>query len=379
MGNTQIYGGIMRSWSPAALLSCALIGVGGALEAQSVPYWTLAPQPVFSVGTSQTDSFDQLSNVAGAVWLGDHGLVVANLGRELRYYDGSGRYRTTAGRPGEGPGEFALIAWLGSLPGDTLLVFDSRLRRVSVFDPEGELVQVVSLSRTDLGVAPRVWGVLDEGAFLATWTRPAPRGSDTRGLIRDRGQIALHNLSDGVTRIVGEGPISETYLILMGARTRLLRAPFSPAPRYAARMNRVYLADGVTYEVQITDTEGRPLGTARGDKPRIPTTEAVKRATLQTLPAGAEETAREMMEAHDSYPIVESMYIDDRGQIWLRAKGPEAVADHWDVFSPAGAQIAKVRMPPEHRLLDVAEDMAIVLEQGPFGEEIVRAYRLNAP
>ncbi len=54
----------------------------------------------------------------------------------LKVYDASGRYETTIGRKGDGPGEFRGI--MGSVvgPADSLFVFDRLAMRMSVFGPD---------------------------------------------------------------------------------------------------------------------------------------------------------------------------------------------------------------------------------------------------
>lgn len=70
-------------------------------------------------------------------------------------FTSEGEFVRELGRSGEGPGEFRSAAYATALPGDSLLVVDSRLRRVSVFAPDLEFVRTISLP-----IAGRSVGVL---------------------------------------------------------------------------------------------------------------------------------------------------------------------------------------------------------------------------
>ncbi len=51
----------------------------------------------------------------------------------------------SAGRDGEGPGESRSIVRIARLAGDSILVLDDRLKRLSVFDAAGRLAGTIRL------------------------------------------------------------------------------------------------------------------------------------------------------------------------------------------------------------------------------------------
>ena len=66
--------------------------------------------------------------------LPDGGIVVADVHESaLVYFDERGGLRTVAGGPGEGPGEFELLFWLGECAPDSIYAYDAGLGRASVF------------------------------------------------------------------------------------------------------------------------------------------------------------------------------------------------------------------------------------------------------
>jgi hypothetical protein len=100
--------------------------------------WRLASTPDIDIGGSDVDPEYELFQAQGAVRLADGSIVVANAGSaELRFYDASGQYVRTVGRRGGGPGEFEGLRWVERYTSDSLLAWDMRLRRGSVYDLTG--------------------------------------------------------------------------------------------------------------------------------------------------------------------------------------------------------------------------------------------------
>ena len=75
--------------------------------------------------------------MSGAARLADGRIGLANRGSgEIRIFDREGRFLTSHGRKGEGPGEFQSPALAGVLGGDTMVVVDYQLRRISLLHAE---------------------------------------------------------------------------------------------------------------------------------------------------------------------------------------------------------------------------------------------------
>jgi len=119
------------------------------------------------------DEDHPLYDVRGAVVLDDGRIVVLNAGnKELLFFEPDGRFQRAVGRSGSGPGEFLTPRWLGRGPGDTLFLWDGRLQRISVFDPQGGLVGVHQVRTGDNQGKPiGISGRFDDGSFLS---KPGP-------------------------------------------------------------------------------------------------------------------------------------------------------------------------------------------------------------
>src|SRR5688572_30006392 len=124
-------------------------------EAEPRSTWRLADGPFLRIESNEADTAELLYRVAGAVAMRD-GIAVANGGaRQVWLYDGEARLRWRAGRAGEGPGEFQDVAALFGIAGDSLLAYDTRLRRFQVLAPGGALTRTFQLDGPSSSGPPR--------------------------------------------------------------------------------------------------------------------------------------------------------------------------------------------------------------------------------
>jgi hypothetical protein len=72
-------------------------------------------------------------------------------------FSSDGRFLRELGRSGEGPGEFRSATFIASLPGDSLLILDTRLLRASVFSPDLQFVRALALPFHVSAAAPMDW------------------------------------------------------------------------------------------------------------------------------------------------------------------------------------------------------------------------------
>ena len=96
--------------------------------------WSLDPDPVVDLAQSGTGPYHQFDQVVGMARRSDGSLLVADAGwTEIRLYASDGGFLGSAGREGEGPGEFSGgIEEMHRVAGDTLWVLDWD-GRISVF------------------------------------------------------------------------------------------------------------------------------------------------------------------------------------------------------------------------------------------------------
>ena len=91
-----------------------------------------------------------------ATW-SDGQRVVRLSGRPPALYRSDGRFIREVGRRGAGPGEFEVAAHFSRLPGDSALILDSDLLRLSVLGPDMRFVRSVALPFYATALAPTDW------------------------------------------------------------------------------------------------------------------------------------------------------------------------------------------------------------------------------
>ena len=117
-------------------------GDGGSGGAGRVATWRVSAAPVVDIGVREGEAPYELDRVAGAVRLSDGGIAVLNgASDQIRFFTAGGRFRGTAGREGDGPGELRLPVGLKRLPADALRVWDAAQRRHSYFLPDGTFLR----------------------------------------------------------------------------------------------------------------------------------------------------------------------------------------------------------------------------------------------
>ncbi len=103
-----------------------------SLRAEHFPAVRLL-EMVDTIGVGVGDEPYQFSYLRGAVLTSGGILVGDQLSREIRYFDGRGRFLASLGREGEGPGEFANLSWIQRGPDGILVLPDVAVGLESVW------------------------------------------------------------------------------------------------------------------------------------------------------------------------------------------------------------------------------------------------------
>lgn len=202
--------------------------------------------------------------VGGTLWVLDTGndrIVVVQAGGPAR----------SIGREGSGPGEFRWPVVLEHTPDGHVAVWDRSLRRVTIFDRTGEVVESRLFDVTEPGLDP--WVVLPTAAgYLALFNTsmnalnpPAPRGEAPGALLRVGRDGARERLSTFPPYGVA------TVRLVRGDTTRFVWvSAFSDAPAFldfTPACGGVYLAStgGRSVRWEIFDPAGERLTTFRDD------------------------------------------------------------------------------------------------------------------
>jgi hypothetical protein len=308
--------------------------------------------------------------------LGDDGTIFA-VDRQvpaLRVYDPDGTYRTTFGRPGDGPGEYeSPDGGLNVLSDGRVLLRDPANARIQVYSPAGEPLDEWRI-RGGFNTSGRMIVDREDRAYTLILL-------DTEADVRDWRSGLVQILPDGMPGDTLERPDAEFEDSRIEARftgddggtsASITNVPFTPS-EHADFSPRGYFFHGISTDYAITLL--KPDGALRIEK------------TWEPVPVARGERAEEEANAirdmrqtdpgwdwdgdpiPDLKPPYSGIFAGEDGTIWVRVSTaaerradpafdptePGAIADEWhepwlfDVFDEEGRYLGAVRAPDGFR------------------------------
>ncbi len=373
----------MRVIRPVAWVLAMVFGASGPGAGQA-PRWVVDQEPLVRLGTGTRPGHD-FYRIRGAVRLDDGTIVVADgSSRELRFFDGSGALVRTVGRRGAGPGEFEEMEYdLGRLRGDTLLVLDRALRRVTRVSPAGVVLDSRLLPDSDFGQRPS-YRVLANGVVVVTL--PAPSDPQIRGVFRVRTAVATLSPISMRADTVGTFDGPETVRAFGDSRSHtILRPYFREHYLAAAGDSMVFVGDTGDRIVSVMkrgQTGLRAVGTIEVPEAPGPVTSAHRKAVLdryQSTPSRA-ATLKAIgdMPFPRQLPAYRQMLCDRLGLLWIQAyPALGQTKAKWWVFDPAGPLVGILENPPEGRILEIGPAHILTVRLAADDTEVVELYALR--
>ena len=233
----------------------------------------------------------------------------------IRVFDKFGKYVTTIGRKGQGPGEFGQVTNLQITPRNELIVHDRYTRRLSNFSLDGDYLRTERLKEIQAGRVE----VNFEGNYL----------------------IRTYDFEKGTLNAAVELKKYSPNLKFLGTiakdKYRNAQVPFQPwmAPKFLSS-NLIVCGFREPYEFQILDSEGNV--TQRVSKDYIPVEISEEEKEIRHLDQSNE------LPTH--FPAFQDFSVDEEGRIYAQTYERQADGDkfYYDVFESDGKYICKVRL-----------------------------------
>ena len=347
--------------------------------------WRVGERPIVDIGSLDGPPEYQLYRVADAARLPDGRIVVANRGSgQLRLFDADGTFLRAIGKEGDGPGEFRGLSAVWPYRADSILAWDSRHIRLTVFGPAGEYGR-------DLSVAlqagwPEIVGPLPDGSFLLQAGSRAAAGSE--GSRQERSMTLLHLSPEGAPLdTLGEFPHNTTVTRSRGNVTMMAPPRFAPWTRVAATDSGAWVATGRRPAVDLATTSGLARSVRWRAQPQPITQDAIEAyeaGLLERAEAGARDRLREQLEWGDY--AAENAYsrwveLDGEGNLWvMRAPGPLDEGPYtWLVFSPSGRLLGEVAVPRDFGVQQIGSDWILAVRRDELDVEHVQLLPLVKP
>ncbi len=395
--------GSRLSWICAAVLSVALTACGESLDTARVinsdsagieivsNNRTFVEVPIRAIRDElESEIVDEdFFGVTAIQPLADGRLAVGVSGsRSVLIYDAAGERVSELGREGDGPGEFRGVRSLVQLPGDSLGVYDSQLRRLTVFPPFGGAPRVLSLS----GLAPGRGEstVLPLRTGLAFVGEGGLGGARESGVYRNSEESYHVDLDGQVISTYGEFPGLEAFVGdgMMG------RAPFGALLATATQGEYLIVGTGDRPELRMYGPEGGLNRIVRWeDQDRTVTPERMSQFVDFLVSQGPPDQANAMRKQVAGMPFAPrapahaQVIVSPEGVLWVgEYPGPEMempagrklAARRWVVFGPDGRMLERIETPPGFIPMSLTEGLVWGVYFNELDVESVRAYRTGS-
>lgn len=368
---------------------------GITIVENAAPAWgegegfTSGGDPLVDIGMLDGPAEYQLFRAADAVRLSDGRIVIANGGTsELRYYDESGVHIRSVGRQGAGPGEFQGISWIDVAGNDSLLAYDSQLRRISLFDPSGTFVDSRTVQSLTSEGAQNVVARFADGTFLLQGIVQLDPTNIRTGLHRFPSVLSRSvpgDSSGAAVDSLGVYPGMESMVIIGDNSIGIMRGGFMRRLELQAGDSAFVAGTQNAYEVEVRPISGAPRMLIRwngGDLALTPDVisryreQQLERATDRDERAATQRRLDEMTYP-DAIPAYGSLVLDALGNIWVQEfQRDDETENRWNVFDPNGRMLGGVVLPQGLKVYQIGEDFVLGQWTDDLDVEHVRSHRL---
>lgn len=349
--------------------------------------WRLAAEPALEIGMADGPAHYLLSQVRDVRRLDDGSILLVNgASAELRLYAADGAFVRAVGGEGEGPGEFRSPDWVNVIAGDSLLVYDRQLRRLSLMSPDLGFVRSVNLPGTPQSGFPRAIGAFTDGTILVG-IEQAPEGPSRPGVRRN--PIAYVRLSptaellDTLAVMPGEEMMTtdtEAFILFMPVL-------FGRSTMAASHGGRAYLGSNDSYEIRAHGRDGRLESIVRRLGEPQPVPPGAREERMRAMSEGEDERLGGMLEeafgqmpAPETLPAYASFLPDDAGNLWVQAMRPTEDSPYvWTVFDAEGRLLGTIELPPRFAPRHIGSDFVLGVVRDELDVERVQLYPLEKP
>ena len=251
-------------------------------------------------------------------------------------FDGSGLFLRRIGSEGDGPGEFRSPAGLAVLAGDTIVVWDRGLQRVSWFSRGGTLERELTLRQPGGIRTVRQVVLSPSGAVVVLGARTTEVELGNQGRVRERWQLVRLEQTLDTTLLLGTMPGPERVVHVQGSGdgevvSVRVEGRWWWGEGFAWASERgVWTADRLSLEARHFDLERGLDHVVRVAAPDRPFTRALidslERVELERV---ADPELRSLWRADfegreypEGVPPVEGIFADAAARVWIGLTDP---------------------------------------------------------
>lgn len=338
------------------------------------------------IGEVSGDAMKEFGLVTDVLKLRDGSIVVADhQALEARVFSGEGAYLLSIGGKGRGPGEFMGLTRLSRLAGDTIIA--GNYLKTVVFSPDGSYVRERLNDWT---------GTVNRPMFIETHYPLDDRMFILYAMTSSSGQTGERPLSRSPIMYLvadAEAGTRDTLSLFLGSEQMTYRdgeGSHAAAPLFPARTilmlgtDHVVAGDQAADSVLVYDIAARRRSWVRLPLEAQPIPEAVRNNAYETAcDWTSDEERRRRCEIslrvppeQAQFPVFEDVAVDSAGSIWLKqySSVPNPQSATWLIVRPSGEALAKIRLPPDLRLLQIGDSYIVGLVRDNLGVQFVEEY-----
>ncbi len=257
---------------------------------------------------------------------------------------------------------------------DSLFVFDSGLRRATLFGPDREVVRT---ARFDVNlIRPHRFTVV-EARFVGIVPRSMHREEEPR--------LGLHRLPVPVVTVSRSGQLLDTLTVVLGYESilqqvaddvlRYVDALFGRDAHLAVHGGKVIVGDATEMQYRVVRGDGSVERIVRAEynvelTPEI--LEAERSACLGDDPTPEDLSFINSLPVSDTRAAYRDLKVDPTGAVWLKEDRGYCVNDTslspvaWEVFGPDGVWLGQVFLPGRFTVFEIGLDYVL----GVFRDEL---------
>lgn len=363
--------------------------------------WRISDESILMLGVDVGETHEMFT-YPDAARLANGTIVVGDRGaQEVRAFDDNGDYLWTAGRSGQGPGEFENLGYVFPTPENGIVVFDGGTFRLTTFAADGTFVGTFELTAHDderYNARARLESVFPDGSLLALAGARRGGEADLRAEPGKRGwrvSAALRFSPDGEEpEFVGQfdaGEIGPRVGWTVPFQARGFVRPNSRGFYYVNGRDPYisgYALDG-TLRMRFR-RPGEPLPVDEDDNERWL---AKARENFET--AGQEWNLERVQEVvyTDTMPTWRNLVVDTDDNVWVERHlglqhsqpwfwgvsaepGFPDTNSTWDVFDRDGVWLGAVKLLPDRTVDQIGDTWILMSGEDDSGVSRVWLYEL---
>ena len=339
--------------------------------------WKLSSDPILTIGEFDGPEEYLLFQASGARRLSNGNILIANGGtHELRFYDPDGTHIRSVGGEGDGPGEFRAMREPWPLGSDSIVIWDSRIARLTVFDTDGEFGRSFELNPIPDALYPTPQGILADNSLLVAasmgFVVPPPMG-----IHRDSILYTRYSLEGARTATVIRSQGAQWNIGMLDGSQIIAWVPDAPNPAATIFGDRWYFGSGETWEIEVYSPEGALTHRLRRDAPNRLFVPEIEDEDPEMAPGLARFWAS--MPILETFPAYRSIIVSDDGNLWVENYTRPSEQPSWAVFRNDGRYLGDVDTPMGAQVTHIGDDFVLVIWEDELEVQQVQMYELIKP